>query len=154
MAHQLHWFDEEAGILQVDIEGTATWDGFHNAIDRIIEILKATPHERVDIIFNSTTKPPAGNPIPHIQRAHRDLSQFEQMGLLVVVNASRSSELKVLKVLTDIVLKTAGIVIPQLRLTVNTHDEALQLIAAERADVANSVSQAILAKSAQHSRRS
>ena len=115
-------------------------------IDQIIEILKNTPHERVDIIFNSTARMPKGNPIPHIQRTHRDLSRFEKMGLLVIVSVNRSSDMQIIRMMSDIVLKTAGIMIPQMRLIVNTHEEALRLVYADRAAGENSVSSTIRRK--------
>ncbi len=143
MAHHLYWYDEEDGILQIDVEGATSWDRFHDVIDSVVETLKTAPGDRVDVIFNSSAKMPKGNPIPHIQRTHRDLSRQEKMGLLVIVNQNHSAEMQILKVMVDIVLRTAGIVVPKMRLIVHTQEEALKLIYADREAGEDSVSSAV-----------
>lgn len=143
MAYNIHWYDEAAGILQIDIEGTTSWEGYHEVIDLIIAELKTTTLDRIDVIVTKKTGFPSGNPIPHIQRTHRDLSRNEKMGRLVVVNGHRSSEAHMLKVMSDIVMKTAGTFIPQMRLFVDTLEEAAQLIEADRTDAENSVQNAL-----------
>jgi hypothetical protein len=113
-------------------------------IDRIITLLNETSLDRVDVIVTSIGKTPGGNPIPHLQRTYRDLAGREKLGLLLLVaENSNSLQNQLLQMVGQVVLKTAGVAMTNMRMIVSSHDEAVQLIRDDRANVNNSVWNAI-----------
>jgi hypothetical protein len=75
-----------------------------------------------------------------MQRTYRDLSGKERIGLLLLVgDTGNSLQAQLLRMVGQIVLKTAGVAMTQMRMIVSSRDEALRLIKEDRANINNSV---------------
>lgn len=145
MATEYYWSDEAdaggmSGILDVKLENLTTWPEYHIVIDRIIHEVETTTLERIDVIVSGDGRSPGGNPIPHMQRTYRDLAGKEKLGLLLLIGDNGNSlQAQLMRMVGQIVLKTAGIAMTQMRMVVSSRDEALQLIKDDRANINNSV---------------
>ncbi|HLU08374.1 MAG TPA: hypothetical protein VK003_01800, partial [Oceanobacillus sp.] len=62
MPIDMQWDDDAQTVIRVDIHPSATWDEFHEMVDRVIWAMRTVTH-RVDILFNVEDKL-SGNPIP------------------------------------------------------------------------------------------
>lgn len=82
------WEDEQKTIICTESEGRWTWDEFHQALDRIVEMAKSVEH-RVDLINTAapTAVTPKGSGMPHYQRGIRSLP--DNVKLLIFANRSR-----------------------------------------------------------------
>lgn len=109
MPYVLHWYNDDHNILQLDIDGDITWDGFYVAIDQICDELKSSSQE-LDIIFNVKVNMPKGNPMPHIKSAMKRFEQYENLGHVINVSTTKSSffEKSILEVMTRVLQLTNG----------------------------------------------
>jgi hypothetical protein len=138
--YKFDWNDKETGILEVKVDHLSSWDEYHQIIDRMIQEIETTPLNRIDIIVSSIGRMMDGDPIPHMQRTYRDLVGREKLGLLLLVSRNYSgAERQLLQLVGRIVLKTAGVAMAQMRMIVNSHEEALQLIMEDRANINNAI---------------
>jgi hypothetical protein len=140
MTYKLYWNDTAnlPGLLEAAVENLSSWDEYHALIDRIIQETETTSLDRIDVIVSGSGRMPRGNPIPHIQRTYRGLVGREKLGLLLVVTANAGKlEGQLLQLAGQIVLKTVGVAMSQIKMIVDSHEEALQLIREDRANINN-----------------
>ncbi|MBI5667213.1 MAG: hypothetical protein HZC41_04325 [Chloroflexi bacterium] len=87
MPVHIQWDDDAHTIIRTTGEGKWTWDEYHEAIQRTVQLMKSVNHS-VDLIhvrLPSSTMPP-GSPMPHYQHSLRLMPP--NTGINVFVNAS------------------------------------------------------------------
>jgi hypothetical protein len=128
MPYDFHWHDEAHTIIRFDIHGKITWQDWHDAVNMVVAEL--AKHSRpIDIIFNDTVGMPPGNPIPHIKWAKDKLATCANLGRVVTIsNRSHSALIQAFVNIVGRVSRSSPIVL--------TMDEAMEIIAASRAEKA------------------
>ena len=81
------WADDQKSVIVTTSEGAWTWDEYHAALDKVVEMAGTVTH-RVDIINVAlmSAKSPIGSGMPHYQRAMRNLPPNIEM--MVMANRS------------------------------------------------------------------
>ena len=82
MPYDVKWYDDQHSIIEVHVHDDVTWDQYHGAVDQICAHLAVAQH-RVDVVFNSETGMPAGNPLPHLKAAFQKFSSYKTFGMTV-----------------------------------------------------------------------
>ena len=82
MPFDVKWYDDQHSIIEVHVHGVGTWEEYHAAVEKISEHLAVAQH-RVDVVFNSETGMPAGNPLPHLKAAFKKFSSYQTFGMTV-----------------------------------------------------------------------
>jgi hypothetical protein len=84
---QVYWSDAEHTIIQCDSEGFWTWEDYHAAVDKMVEMMRGVPH-RVDIInyIKENSSKPKGASQSHFQRAIKLFPPNLVMHILVTKN--------------------------------------------------------------------
>lgn len=87
MPIELSWDDTDKTLLLVESSGSWTWEEYHDALNRIAEMIRGENH-RVDMITFSRADSvrPSGSAMPHYQQALRILPA--NTGIHVIVNTS------------------------------------------------------------------
>lgn len=108
------WADEQKSIIVTTSEGAWTWDEYHAALDKVVEMAGTVAH-RVDIINVAlmNAKSPTGSGMPHYQRAMKKLPPNIEM----MVMANRSF---LVKAIFSVFSKFRS----------NSHDDKLKMAAA------------------------
>lgn len=81
------WDNEAKTIIRSEGVGEWTWEEFHEALQKIVEMMKTVEH-RVDLIHNHVpgSRRPSGSGMPHFQRAIRIMPP--NIGLNIFVNTN------------------------------------------------------------------
>jgi hypothetical protein len=130
MPHLFSWHDSVQGIIQIDVEKPATWDGYRSAIEQVVLALEETKLDRLDVVLMNNTAFPPGNPLPHFQWTLKRLLPYHKLGLFVVIDPS--PQMRYTEVLSSAVVKAAGINYSKISAIVRTREEALDLIQKDR----------------------
>lgn len=133
MPFDVKWYDQEETIIEVHVYGKGTWNEYHEAVEKITEKLAAAQH-RVDVVFNSETGMPPGNPLPHLKSAFQKFSSYKHFGITVPAGArgGRSSS-GFTRAIVELVSKMLGTTRQISGQVFNTMDDAVAYIQAERA---------------------
>ena len=130
MPFDVTWYDNQHSIIEVRVYGTPTWEEYHSAIDKVTGDLASAQH-RVDIIFNSASGMPKGNPLPHLKATFKKFAQYEHFGITVASGARGPAGFT--KAIVEIVSKMLGTTSHINGHFVKNMDEAVAYIEADRA---------------------
>ena len=130
MPFDVTWYDDQHSIIEVRVYGTPTWEEYHRAIDKVTDYLGAAQH-RVDIIFNSASGMPKGNPLPHLKVTFKKFAEYPHFGVTVASGARGPAGFT--RAIVDIVSKMLGTTSHINGKFVNTMPEAVAYIQGERA---------------------
>lgn len=136
MPYDFRWQDDAHSIIRLDIHDEVTWELWHKAVDQIVAQLDETPH-RVDLIFNDSVGFPPGNSLNHLRASNMRMRACPNLGIIVTVSSRSLSVFT--RIMVGIVARLSGRSAPDQRLFVETLDEALALIARDRAQAKNVV---------------
>ncbi len=135
MPFDVTWYDEEHTIIRILIHGRPMWEEYHEAIDKVIKELDASPH-RIDMVLDDKVGMPPGNPMPHLKAALDKATKYPNLGMSMAVS-ERSVAL-----FPSLMMETAGrlydIDLKRYGLFVKSMDEAVAVIQADRAKVRSS----------------
>ncbi len=82
----VEWDPGSAHLLLVTTRGKYSWEEYHAALDQVFAIVDSgTPVQGVITVRQSDTVAPGGNPLPHVQRVMRLMSEHKN---LIVVNVN------------------------------------------------------------------
>lgn len=129
MPHKISWFDEEETILLVLTEGKSTWEQYHAKYDDALQIVKSVDY-RVDVIMDSRGGLPPGNPIQHLRSIIAEWDTAENLGVVVVLGRYRMHGF--VQTAANVAGRLVGVVTPGQLIFVNTLDDALPVIEADR----------------------
>jgi len=102
MPIDMQWDDDAQTVIRVDIHPSATWDEFHEMVDRVIWAMRTVTH-RVDILFNVEDKL-SGNPIPHLLPDAATFAENENVGVVVT-----ASGIHALPALHSVIMRILGV---------------------------------------------
>jgi hypothetical protein len=130
MPYDFNWQDEDKTIIRFDIHGEVTWPLWYAAVDKAVEELGKTSH-RVDLIFNDSVGMPKGNALPHLKATTAKLTSHPNMGLVVSVSTQKIGAFT--KMMINVLNRVYGVDMSHNGGFVNSMDQALAIIAADRA---------------------
>lgn len=130
MPHLVSWYDQDDGIILIDVQPPATWDGYHQAVEQLVIELERTSLNRLDAVLMNNTALPEGNPLPHFNWTLRRLLPYHKLGLFVVVDPS--PQMHFTRVLSSAVFKVAHVEYAKVSAIVRSQQEALDLICEDR----------------------
>ena len=130
MPFDVAWYDDQHSIIEVRVYGSPTWEEYHSAIDKVVKDLAAA-QSRVDIIFNSASGMPKGNPLPHLKATFKKFSEYPNFGITVASGARGPAGFT--RAIVEIVSKMLGLTSHINGHFVNSMPEAVAYIQADRA---------------------
>jgi hypothetical protein len=129
MPHTISWFDEDKTVLLVLTEGKSTWEQYHAKYEDALQVVKSVDY-RVDVIMDSRSGLPPGNPIPHLRSIIADWDTAENLGIVVVLGRYRM--LGFVQTAANAAGRLVGVVTPGQLIFVNSLDDAMPVIEADR----------------------
>ncbi|MCU0513664.1 MAG: hypothetical protein MUE40_13980 [Anaerolineae bacterium] len=131
MAFAGSWYDQEHTVLLITVTGRPDWTEFHEMSDYMFAQMEAAPG-RLDVItLIRGDRMPAGNPLPHFQRATRRMNERPRSGLVVIINEDTSSA-TFMRIMLNTVAKVARVFNPGAMPFVKSLPEALAIIHQDR----------------------
>jgi hypothetical protein len=92
MPFEVVWDNEEERILRIDIDYPTTWPEYHEAIDKVYNLISVHV-ERVDLIFwEKSGSLPSDNIISNAKEGFRKLSPLPNFGMAVIVPMKSQGE--------------------------------------------------------------
>jgi hypothetical protein len=137
MGHQFNWYDQARGIIRIDVEKPATWEGHRNVIELTALEIERTPLDRLDVILVNNAPFPPGNAVPHFRWTIKRLLPYYRLGMFVIVDPS--PQLRVTQVLISSITQIARINSKKISAVVPTFAEALDIIEEDRATRVKSI---------------
>ena len=131
MPHTISWFDEDKTVLLVLTEGKSTWEQYHAKYKDALQVVKSVDY-RVDVIMDSRNGIPPGNPIPHLRSIIADWDTAENLGIVVVLGRYRM--LGFVQTAANAAGRLVGVVTPGQLIFVNSLDDAMPVIEADRVE--------------------
>lgn len=131
MPYDLSWYNDDHQILLIDSYGEVSWDQWHLAIDKSINMTKEIPHS-VYIVIRDKVGMPSGNPIPHMKTTMTKVGK--QGGFEGVIVVSMKARATFAQRIMDIVFRFIPVkswpIIPA-----DSFEEALALIKKKRPEI-------------------
>ena len=135
MPFDVSWYDEAQTIIRILVHGRPTWEEYHEAIDKVIKELEASP-KRIDMVLDDKVGMPPGNPMPHLKAALDKATKHPNLGMSMSVS-ERSVAL-----FPSLMMETAGrlygVDLKRYGRFVKSMDEAVNIIQADRAKAQSS----------------